>query len=422
MGSEGKAFGLVFAALLIDVAAMGMLIPVLPEIIAGFTGGDFGRAARLGGAIAAITAGLGFVCALVVGAMSDQFGRKPALVVGMVGPGLTYLALAFATNVAWLFVGFAVSGILGAIHTTTNAYVADITTVGDRAARYGMLGAAFGLGFIVGPLVGGMLGGFGLRVPLYVAGGLTLLNLALCVLLLPESLTPQKRRAFRWKNANPLASLGLLFRTPVLMALSGSLFLSGVANQGLYGTWVFSTTLRFDWGTVATGVTFAVMGVCAALSQGLLVGPAVKRFGERRSIVIGLAVSMLAFLAYAVAPSGWMIYLIIAVASIGALDEPASQSLLSSSVGEDEQGAVQGAITGVLSLTGVIGPLLGTGAFAYFVSDDAPVYFPGAPFAAGAVLIAAALVFAWYFLRPQKAVVEPMSEEVTAERVVSEAA
>ena len=413
LGSEGRAFGLVFAALLIDVAAMGMLIPVLPEIIAGFTGGDFGRAA--------VTAGLGFVCAPVVGAMSDRFGRKPALVFGMVGPGLTYLALAFATNVAWLFVGFVVSGVLGAIHTTTNAYVADVTPVEGRAARYGMLGAAFGLGFIVGPLAGGMLGGFGLRLPLYFAGGLTLLNLALCVFLLPESLAPEKRRALRSANANPLASLGMLFKSPVLMALAGSLFLSGVANQGLYSTWVFSTSLRFDWGTAATGVTFAVMGLCVALSQGLLVGPAVKRLGERRSVVIGLAVSMLAFLAFAVAPSGWMIYLIIAVSSVGALDEPASQSLLSSSVGEDEQGAVQGAITGVLSLTGVIGPLVGTGAFAYFVSDGTPVYFPGAPFAAGAVLIAAALVLAWVFLRPNGAVAEPATE-VPEEKAMPEAA
>lgn len=280
--------------------------------------------------------------------------------------------------------------------------------------------AAFGLGFIIGPLSGGLLGSFGSHVPLYVAGGLTLVNVMLCVLLVPESLPVEKRRAFSWRNRNPLASVGMLFRSPVLLALSGSLFLSGVANQGLYSTFVYSMTLRFDWGTVATGVTFAVMGLRAALAQGLLVGPAVEKFGERRSIVIGLTVSMAAFLAFAVAPSGWVIFVIIAVASVGALDEPASQSLLSSSVAEDEQGAIQGAITSVLSLTGIIGPLVGTGTFAYFVSDTAPVYFPGAPFAAGAVLIAAAL--AWFYLKPREVVVEAEIKEVSEEQTIPEAA
>lgn len=409
MKSGVRAFGLVFTTLLIEVAAMGMMIPVLPEIIVSFAGGDFGRAAQLGGIVAALTAGLGFVCAPVIGALSDRYGRKPALVIGMVGPGLTYLALALATNVMWLFAGFVVSGVLGAIHTTTNAYVADITPP--------ELGAAFGLGFIVGPLAGGLLGSFGLRVPLYVAGGLTLLNLVLCLFLLPESLAPAKRRAFRWSNANPIASLGLLRRSPMLLALASSLFLSGLANQGLYGTWVFSTSLRFDWGTATTSMTFAVMGICVALSQDLLVGPAVKRLGERRSIIIGLAVSILAFLAYAVAPQGWMIYLIIAVSSIAALDEPTSQALLSSSVGEDEQGA----ITSVLSLTGIIGPLIATSTFAYFVSPDAPVYFPGAPFASGAVLVAVALILAWCFLRPRESA-SGSAEELDAERIVSQAA
>jgi DHA1 family tetracycline resistance protein-like MFS transporter len=400
-----------------------MMIPVLPEIIREFVGGDFGRAAQLGGAIAAITAGLGFVCAPVMGALSDRYGRKPALILGMVGPGVIYFGLAMATSIVWLFAGFIVSGILGAIHTTTNAYVADVTPPEERASRYGMMGAAFGLGFIIGPLAGGLLGGIGLHAPLYAAGGLTLFNLALCLFLLPESLPAEKRRAFRWSRANPLASLGMLRRSPMVLALAVSLFLSGLANHGLYGTWVFSTSIRFDWGTAATGVTFAVMGVCAALSQGLLVGPAVKFLGERRSIIVGLAVGMLAFLAYAVAPQGWMIYVVIAVSSVAALDEPASQALLSSSVGEDEQGAMQGALASVLSLTGVIGPLIATNTFAYFVSPEAPAYFPGAPFASGAVLIAGALVLSWIFLRPRESVSESAPvEEPEIERTVSQAA
>jgi MFS transporter, DHA1 family, tetracycline resistance protein len=242
-------------------------------------------------------------------------------------------------------------------------------------------------------------------VPFYAAGGLTLLNLALCLFLLPESLDAAKRRTFKWTQANPLASLGLLRRSPLLTAVAGSLFLSNLANHGLYSTWVLSTTLRFDWSSVTTGIVFTLIGVCTALAQGLLVGPVVKRLGERRSVLLGLTVSMFAFLAYALAPQGWMIYLIIAVSCFGMIDEPASQALVSGSVGEDEQGAVQGALASLISLTAVFGPLLSTNVFNYFVSEGAPVYFPGAPFAVGAVLILCALFLAWRFVCPSKVAV-----------------
>ena len=411
MKADNRALGLIFATLLIDIAAMGMTLPVLPQILGGFVGGDLARAAQLAGAVGALAAGLAFVCAPIIGALSDRFGRKPVLLLGMLGPGLTYLLLAAAPSVAWLFAGYVVAGILGAIFATVNAYVADITPAEERAGRYGMLGAAFGLGFIVGPLTGGLLGGFGLRVPLYAAGGLTLLNLALCLFLLPESLPVARRRAFSWANANPLAALGLLRRTPTILALAASLFLSNLALNGTYGTWIFSTTLRFGWGIVQTGATLAVVGLLAALVQGLLVGPAVKRLGERRSILLGLSGGALSFLAYAFAPYSWMFYLVIVVASLAALDAPASQALLSASVGEDEQGAMQGALASSLSLTRVVGPLIATNAFAYFVSPSAPVYFPGAPFASGAVLLVGALVLAWRFVRP---VAPAPSETATA--------
>jgi MFS transporter, DHA1 family, tetracycline resistance protein len=403
MNKNNRGFGLILSTLLIDVAAMGMLIPVLPELLRGYFDGDYGRAAQFVGLFAALSAGLSFIFAPVMGALSDRFGRKPVLLLGLIGPAVSYFGLAMADNLAWYVIGLCVSGILGAIQSTINAYIADITPPEARAERFGMVGAAFGLGFIVGPLAGGLLGGLGLQVPFYVAGAITLLNMVLCALLLPESLVPDKRRAFTWANANPLGALRLLSRSKLLLALAACLFLSSLALQGMYSTFVLSMTLRFDWNTVAVGIVFTAIGVCTALSQTLLVGPIIKRLGERRSILLGLSVSALTFFAYALIPQGWMVYLVIIFASLGAVDEPAAQALLTSSVSEDEQGAVQGALTSLLSLTAVAGPLIATNVFAYFVAQDAPIYFPGAPLASGAVLIVLALLIAWRFVRPTRA-------------------
>jgi MFS transporter, DHA1 family, tetracycline resistance protein len=259
------------------------------------------------------------------------------------------------------------------------------------------------------------LGGIGLQVPFYVAGAITLLNMVLCALLLPESLAPDKRRAFAWANANPLGALRLLSRSKLLLALAACLFLSSLALQGMYSTFVLSMTLRFDWNTVAVGIVFTAIGVCTALSQTLLVGPIIKRLGERRSILLGLSVSALTFLAYALIPQGWMVYLVIIFASLGAVDEPAAQALLTSSVSEDEQGAVQGALTSLLSLTAVAGPLISTNVFAYFVAQNAPIYFPGAPLASGAVLIVLALLIAWRFVRPTRASADSVIQTVVVQ-------
>jgi MFS transporter, DHA1 family, tetracycline resistance protein len=248
-------------------------------------------------------------------------------------------------------------------------------------------------------------------------------NLVLVLFLLPESLPATRRRVFSWANANPLASFGILRRNRAILTLAASLFLYNLALHGMYTTWIFSTTLRFGWGIAQTGITFAVMGVLSAIAQGGLVGPAVKRLGERRSILVGLSVGTLAFLAYAVAPQSWMFYVVIAIASFAALEGPASQSMLASSVGEDEQGAMQGAMASVLSLTRIVGPLIATNAFAYFVSPSAPVYFPGAPFATGAVLIAGALALVWRFVRPvEKVGVKSEVEVVMVGGVAAEVA
>lgn len=418
MQSQKRAFTLIFMTLLIDVAAMGMTLPVLPGIMSGFADGDLARGAQLVGIVGALTAGLEFVFAPIVGGLSDHFGRKPLLVVGMLGPGLTYFLLAAAPSVAWIFIGYIVAGIVGAIFTTTSAYLADITPVEERAARFGLLGAAFGVGFIIGPLAGGLLGGISLHLPLYAAGGLTLVNLLLCLAFLPESLATTRRRAFRWPQANPLAALGMLRRNRTILALAASLFLANLALNGLYSTWLFSTTLRFGWGVAQTGITFAVMGVLAAFSQSLLVGPMVRRLGERVSILLGFGVNALTFLAYAFVPSGWMIYPTLAFGNLGAPGEPAARAVLAASVSEEEQGAIQGALASLMNITRIAGPLVATNSFAYFISPEAPVYLPGAPFAVGALLFAAALALAWRFVRPATTTsaqeVAPAAPEIVA--------
>ena len=417
MATANRPFALIFGTLLIDVAAMGMLIPVLPAALQDMVGGDVGRAATIGGVVAAVSALLSFVFAPVLGAISDRVGRRPVLLLGMVGPAVSYFGLAFTRDLTWFVVGFCLSGILGAIHSTTNAYVADITPAEARAARFGLMGAAFGIGFVIGPLAGGLLGGLGIAVPFFVAGGLTVINMGICVVALPESLPTDLRRHVTLAQANPVASLRLLVRTPLLTAMAAAFLLTNVANHALYSTWVFSTTTRFGWSSVTTGIVFAVMGLAFAVAQGLAVGPTVKRLGERRSILLGLTVSAAAFAAYAVAPEGWMIYVVIAISAFGAVDEPATQSLLSQAVGADEQGALQGALASLMGLAAVLGPLVGSTAFGYFVSDAAPVYLPGAPFAIGVVLILAALVLAWRFIRPVPSISVP--DEVAVPQLVA---
>lgn len=421
MTNTKRGFGLVLLTMLIDVAAMGMLIPVLPGTIVGLVGGDLATAAWLGGSVATLSAALSLFSAPILGSLSDRFGRRPILVLGLAGPAVTYLALALTPSVGWLIAGFALTGVLGAIQATTTAYVADITTPEDRAARFGMIGAAFGLGFVLGPVVGGLLGGIAQSLPFLVAASITVLNLLLVVVAMPESLSVSKRRRFTLRGASPIAPLSLLARSRVLRGLAIAYLLTNVANHALYNTFVFSTTARFGWSDLTTGVIFAVMGLAVAVAQGTVVGPIVKRLGERRSILLGLATSALAFVGYAVAPSTWAIVAVIVIAAFGAMDEPAAQSMLSREVGEDEQGALQGALTSVMSLAAVIGPMVGSATFGYFVSGAAPVFLPGAPFLASAVLAVAALLIVWRYVRPSEAHVPAGNVEDSAKELVEAA-
>jgi DHA1 family tetracycline resistance protein-like MFS transporter len=328
-----------------------------------------------------------FVFAPVLGNLSDRFGRRPIILVSVLGSGLDYILMALAPDLSWLFVGRVISGITGANITAANAYIADVSPPEQRGRNFGLVGACFGVGFIVGPAAGGVLAEFGLRAPFVAAAILTLCNFLYGFLVLPESHAPERRRKFEWRRANALASLKVLSRYPLVLGLSTTLVLASLAHQAFPATWVLYTTYRFRWTELDNGLSLAVVGLMSIVVQGGLTGTVIGRFGERRSLVFGMLVSCVAFVLYGLAYRGWMMYAIIVCGSIGGVANPAIQSLISRSVPSNEQGAVQGALTSLQSLTGVFGPLLATQLFAYFISARAPVHLPGAAFFAGAFLV-----------------------------------
>jgi len=335
-----------------------------------------------------------FVCAPVLGSLSDRFGRRPIILTSLLGSGLDYFLLAFAPNLGWFFLGRIISGVTGANITAATAYIADVSPPEKRAANFGLIGAAFGLGFIVGPVMGGWLGDFGLRVPFMVAGGLTLLNWLYGLLVLPESLGRENRRSFSWARSNPVGSLLDLRRHPVALGLAGTYFLINVAHQSLPGTWVLYTDYRFHWTAAQTGFSLTVVGIMAAIVQGGLTRIVVQRIGERKAAVLGLVIGTIAFTVYGLATKGWMIYAMIIAGSIGGVMGPSIQGLISRSVGANEQGGVQGSLTSLASIAGIIGPPIATGLFGYFISSKAPVYLPGAAFFFSSALVFVAMLLA----------------------------
>lgn len=397
---HGKpALGFIFVTLLLDVLGFGLLIPVSPRLVEQLGGGGEAAAATAVGALASLYAAMQFIFSPVLGSLSDRFGRRPVLLVALLGSGLDYFAMAFAPTLWLLFLTRAINGISGASMTTANAYVADVTPPEKRAAAFGMLGAAFGLGFVFGPILGGVLGDINIRLPFYVAGGLTLLNWLYGLLVLPESLPPERRRPVTWSRTNPVGVFVGLRRYPLAMGLAGVLFLLNLAQFGLHATWVLYTGHRYHWSATQVGLSLAIVGIGAAVVQGGLARRIIPRLGEPRSILFGLAIAVLAYVGYGSATQGWMIYAIVAVASIGAIAGPAIQSMITRSVDPREQGEIQGALTGLGSVAGIIGYSLGAGTFAYFISDRAPFQMPGASFYLSAILALIGLAMAAAVLR-----------------------
>lgn len=397
----------VFITLLLDVLGFGLLIPVSPRLIAYVQGlpmeGAEHDASTAVGLLMATFAAMQFIFSPIMGSLSDRFGRRPVLLIALLGSALDYFVAAAVPGLWVLFITRALNGVSGATVSVCSAYIADVTPPEKRAAGYGIIGAAFGMGFVFGPLVGGVLGDDKLALPLighghvtypYIAAGvLTLGNFLFGLLVMPESLPREHRRPFSWSKANPLGAIKWLTRHPVVLTLAVSLLLLNIAQFGLHSTWVLSMTARFNWSTTQVGWSMFVVGISAAIVQGGLARKIIPKFGERACLLFGIVLGVAAFCAYGLATHGWMIYLFIAIASLGGVAGPAVQAITSKAVGPTEQGLLQGALGSLGSVAGVAGPVIATAAFRAATPGKPPFAFPGAsaPFFTGAVLMLLAL-------------------------------
>lgn len=394
------ALGFIFVTLLIDITGIGIIIPVLPTLISELIGGTMSDAARYGGWLLFSYAFVQFLCAPIIGGLSDQYGRRPVLLASLFGFGLDYLFLAYAPTIGWLFVGRIIAGVMGASFTTGAAYIADVSTPEKRAQNFGLIGAAFGLGFIIGPVIGGLLGQYGSRVPFLAAAALSLLNWLYGYFILPESLKPENRRPFSWRRANPAGSLRHLRKFPVIAGLIISLVLLYVASHSVQSVWSYYTMEKFNWHEAQVGYSLGAVGLLSAIVQGGLIRVIIPKLGRERSVYVGLLLYSIGFTLFAFASKGWMMYVFMVPYILGGIAGPAIQGLISTEVPANEQGELQGGLTSLQSVTSIIGPPLMTGLFAYFTRHDTALYFPGAPLLLGAVLTLVSTILAWRSFKP----------------------
>jgi MFS transporter, DHA1 family, tetracycline resistance protein len=395
------AFAFVFVTVLLDMLAIGVIIPVLPRLVLNFLGGDTARAADMLGLFGTVWALMQFVFSPLQGALSDRFGRKPVIVISNIGLGLDYVVMAVAPTISWLFVGRVISGITAASISTAYAYVADVTPPERRSARFGVLGAAFGAGFVLGPALGGIAGNVDPRLPFWIAAALSLANGLYGILILPESLPPARRASFSWRRANPLGSLVLLRSQPQLAALAWINFLGNLAHAVLPSMSVLYMTYRYGWDERTVGLTMAAVGVCAMMVQGTLIGPVVGRFGERNSLIAGLLFGIAGFLIFGLASSGPTFLLGIPLMALWGLANPSALGLMSRRVSPSEQGRLQGANSSIMGIANLLGPGLFTQTFAVAIGERGDWHLPGAPFVLAAVLLGIAATTTWAVTRPK---------------------
>jgi len=383
---RAPAVGFIVVVLLIDMIGFGIIIPVMPGLIQELTGGSVSMAAQYGGWMLAAYAITQFFCAPIIGGLSDRFGRRPVLLASLFGFGLDYLFLAFAPSIGWLFVGRVIAGMMGASFVAASAYIADISTPENRAKNFGLIGAMFGLGFIIGPVIGGFLGEFGSRTPFFVTAGLTAINWLYGYFVLPESLPQENRRQFDWRRANPVGTVLSVWQYKVVSGLFFVLALLYVSAHAVQSNWAYYTIEKFSWTTGMIGLSLGVVGLVFVVVQGGLIRVILPKLGQQRTVYAGLMLYAIGFLLYAVASQSWMMYAVTVVYCMGGIAGPALQGIMSSAVPPNAQGELQGAFASLMSMTAVVGPPLMNGIFAWFSSSAAPFYFPGAAMVLGAVL------------------------------------
>ena len=388
----------IFITIFIDITGLGIIIPVIPALISELIDGSISEAATYSGWLMFSYASLQFLFAPILGGLSDQFGRRPIILLSLFGFGINYLVLAVSNSIFWLFIGRIFQGIMGASLTTASAYVADISSPEKKAQNFGLIGAAFGLGFILGPVIGGYLGQFGSRVPFLAAAIFTLLNLLYGYFMLPESLSKKNRRKFDINRANPIGTLKSLKRYPLISGLLVCIVLFNIAQHATHSTWTFFTIEKFSWEESTVGYSLGFIGLLAAIVQGGLIRVIIPKIGNIKSVYFGMVFYIIGLILISLAVEGWMIFAFVIPLSLGGISGPALQGIMTNNIPDNEQGEFQGGMTSLISLTAIFGPLIMTNLFSFYTSDKTGIYFPGAPFVMGAILSVFGLIIAVKFL------------------------
>lgn len=390
--SKRHAIQFIFLTVLIDSIGFGIILPVMPKLIMELTGKDLAASAVYGGWLAFSFALIQFFSAPILGNLSDRFGRRPVLLFCLFAFGIDYMVMGSSRTIVWLFVGRMIAGIAGASFTPAYAYIADISPPEKRARNFGLVGAAFGFGFIAGPAIGGLLGALGTRAPFFAAGTMALLNFTFGYFALPETLRPEARRSFDIKRANPLGALLQMKKYPSVLGIAGAVFLWQLSHQVLPSTWAYYTIFKFGWSEAAVGASLAFAGSALVLGQGVLAGRLIPALGgERRAAVVGLVTGAVAYVGYATATAGWMMYAWMLTWFVVCLAYPSMNAMMSKQIPPTAQGELQGGVASIYSLSSILGPPIMTQLFGYFSSGRAPFRFPGAAFAASALMALASV-------------------------------
>ncbi|WP_373518191.1 TCR/Tet family MFS transporter [Pricia sp.] len=394
MASKKTALLFIFITILVDVIGIGIILPIIPDLIMELTGEGTHTAVIYGMWLTTAFAGMQFLFSPVLGEISDQYGRRPILLMALLGLSIDYLIHAWAPSIAWLFLGRFLAGITGASFTVASAYIADVSTKENKAKNFGLIGAAFGLGFIIGPGIGGFFGEIDIRLPFYIAAGLTFANFLFGWIFVPESLSPENRRPFDVKKMIPGVSLAGLRNYKGVLLLILAFFLANLAGQALPSTWSYYGIERYNWSPKEIGVSLMVVGLLVAIVQGFLVGVVVKKFGKRNAIIFGFLFWTIGMFLFSLATEPWMLYAFLIPYALGGIAGPTVQGVISNQVSEKEQGNLQGAITSLLSITAILGQLVFSPVFYFFIHPEGSIYFPGAPYTLAALFLMIAFLFA----------------------------